>query len=110
MSKAISLAATALTTGLALGLAAPAIAQDAGWEIVNQSPLTLMELYASSVSAPGWSDDILGSRAIGPGDSGTITIAGGADDCVYDFQFVMEDGSTAEHRADICAQGQFVLE
>jgi len=101
------LAAAALVAGLA---AAPALAQDAAWEIVNDSPLTLMELYASPVPAPGWSDDILGSRAIGPGESGNITLADGQRNCVYDFQFVMEDGTVIERRADVCAEASFRLE
>ncbi|MBW7922624.1 MAG: hypothetical protein H3C51_11060 [Rubellimicrobium sp.] len=107
VSKTLPRLAAVLCAGLA---AAPALAQDATWEVVNDSPLTLMELYASPVSAPGWSDDILGSRAIGPGESGAITVADGQRLCAYDFQFVMEDGSTIERRADICAEGRFVLE
>lgn len=101
------LAAAALIAGLA---ATPALAQDASWEVVNDSALTLMELYASPVAEPGWSDDILGSRAIGPGESGTITVEDGQSLCSYDFQFVMEDGSIIERRADICTEGQFVLQ
>lgn len=95
---------------LMLGLAAPALAQDADWKVVNDSALTLMELYASPVVAPGWSDDILGSLAIGPGDSGTIHLVNGDADCLYDFQFVMEDGSITERRADVCTDEEFILE
>lgn len=100
-------AAAALVAGLA---APPVLAQDAQWEIINDSALTLMELYASPVSAPGWSNDILGRRALGPGESGTITLEGGQGMCLYDFQFVMEDGSVIDNRTDICTTPGITLE
>lgn len=100
-------AAAALVAGLA---APPVLAQDAQWEIINDSALTLMELYASPVSAPGWSNDILGSRALGPGESGSITIENGQGTCLYDFQFVMEDGSVIDNRTDICASPSMTLD
>ena len=99
--------AAALVAGLA---APPVLAQDAPWEIVNDSALTLMELYASPVSAPGWSDDILGSRTLGPGESGSITIENGQGTCLYDFQFVMEDGSVIDNRTDICTSPSMTLD
>lgn len=97
----------ALVAGFA---ALPVAAQDLSWEVINDSDLTLMELYASPVSAPGWSDDILGNLAIAPGEDGIISVVRGQDYCLYDFQFVMEDGSTSEYRTNICEEDHLTLE
>lgn len=99
-----------LATLLALGGALPALAQDVQYELVNDSPLTLIEFYSSPVADPDWGEDILGSQILGPGESGTVTIADGEEYCEYDFQFVMEDGSVVEGTADICATGTFILQ
>jgi hypothetical protein len=99
-----------LALAVSLLAAAPAVAQDIQYELVNNSALTLMEFYSSPVSAPMWGDDILGADYLAPGESGTVTFDDAGGECLFDLQFVMEDGSTIEGQADVCATGQFVLE
>ena len=100
----------ALASVAALAAAAPALADDVQYQLVNESALTLMEFYSSPVSDPDWGDDILGSQVLASGESGTVTIGDGTSYCQYDFQFVMEDGSVIEGQADICTTGEFVLQ
>jgi len=100
----------ALSAALAALAAAPVLAQDVSYELVNNTDLTVIEFYSSPVSDPEWGDDILGSQVIGPGESGTVTMYDGAAYCEYDFQFILEDGSTVEGQGDICTTPQFVLE
>jgi hypothetical protein len=88
---------------IALALAAPAAAQEARQEIVNASPLTVMELYSAPAGTAAFGGDILGARVIAPGDSALVTIAEGAGECLYDLLFVLEDGQEQTQRIDICA-------
>jgi hypothetical protein len=89
--------------------AAPALAQDVSYELVNQTGLTLMEFYASPAASGEWGDDILGAEVVAPGESGTVTIAGGSDQCLYDFRSVFEDGTDLEEQHDICTAASYTL-
>lgn len=91
-------------------LAAPAIAQDVNYELINNSPLTLMEFYTSPVDVGSWENDILGADVLGSGEIGTVLIADGATACVYDLLFVFEDGQTLEDTVDICDLASYTLE
>lgn len=100
----------AFLTAAALLAAAPALAQDIQYQLINNSGLTLMEFYSSPVSEPMWGEDILGSEFLAPGESGTVTFGDAGGECLFDLQFVMEDGSTFEGQADVCATESFTLE
>lgn len=89
--------------------AVPAAAQDVLFELINNSPLTLVEFYASPTYDQYWGNDILGSQVVRPGTSGTVTIADGETACVYDMLFVMEDGQQITGQSDICRSARFVL-
>ena len=78
---------------LAASLAVPALAQDASYQLVNDSGLTLMEFYTSVADEGAWGDDILGANVLATGQSGTVSIPGGGEQCDRDLRFVFEDGS-----------------
>ena len=98
----------ALPAALAL-LAAPALAQDVSYDLVNDTGLTLMEFYSSPASSGEWGGDILGANVIAPGESGTVSISDPAGECAYDFRSVFEDGSELVETHDICSMASYTL-
>lgn len=105
-NRLLSLAAAAV----AIAVAAPVAAQDVQFELINNSALTVMEFYTSAANDPNWGEDILGADVVPPGTSGTVTIADGSDQCVYDMQFVFEDGQVLEDQVDICQMASYTLQ
>lgn len=103
------LLATGLATGLVTGLAAPALAQDASYALVNDTDFTVMELYASPVDMAVWGEDMLGAGVIGPGETGTVTIAGGGALCAYDLRFVFDDGQELLDSVNVCEAPSYTL-
>lgn len=100
------LAASAL---LLAGFAAPALAQDVQYELVNNSGLTLMEFYTSPVDEGTWGDDILGADVLAPGETGSVNIADGSALCDYDLRFVFEDGQELVDAVNICDMASYTL-
>jgi hypothetical protein len=89
--------------------AAPALAEDLVFTLVNNSSLNLVELYVSPQSADEWGENILTVAALAAGDEGNVTIADGLDTCDYDLRFVMDSGATAEGSQDLCKLETFTL-
>ena len=100
------LAVSALTLA---GLAAPALAQDIQYELVNDSGLTLMEFYTSPVDEGTWGDDILGADVIATGEAGQVTLADGSAQCGYDLRFVFEDGTEMTDSVDACEMASYTI-
>jgi len=95
---------------LALSLSAvPALAQDLQFELINQSSITLANLYVSPVSVDDWGDDLMAGTVLAPGESGLITVPGGLSVCNYDMRFVADNGNEVSGSADLCAQTSFTL-
>lgn len=106
-NRLLSLAAAAAA---AFAVAAPAFAEDIQFELINNSALTVIEFYTSAANDPNWGEDILGAEVVAPGTSGIVTIADGSDQCVYDVQFVFEDGQVLEDQVDICQLASYTLQ
>lgn len=88
---------------LVAGFSTAACAEDVKFTLDNQSDFTIDEFYASPANTDEWGEDILGQDVLEGGQSGTVTIADGSDQCVYDLKAVDEDGT--EHELmdlDIC--------
>jgi hypothetical protein len=98
-----------LTFIAALTVAAPVLAQDVQYELINNSSLTLMEFYSSPVSAPAWGNDILGANVLAAGSSGSVTIADGGAECAYDIRMVFDNGAVLEDSVDICALSSYTI-
>lgn len=99
----------ALAAPVLVAVAVPAMADDVQYELVNQTGLTVMEFYTSPASQEQWGDDILGAQVIAAGDSGTVTIADGSDQCSYDLLFVFEDGQEFQDSANVCDMASYTL-
>ena len=90
--------------------APPAIASDVSYSLTNASSLTIVEFYASPADEGRWGDDLLASGILPPGETGTLTIVGGSNQCGTDLRFVMEDGQEFLEQVDICGTPSFTLE
>ena len=94
---------------LLAALALPAAASDVSYSLTNASMLTIVEFYASPADEGRGGDDLLAAGGLPPGETGTLTIAGGSDECSTDLRFVMEDGQEFVERVDICGTPSFTL-
>jgi hypothetical protein len=96
--------------GALLAFAAPAAAEDLTFTLTNDSSWIVSEFYASPADVNDWEEDILGVDVLGAGEATDVTIGDGRTQCVYDFKFVLEDGT--EHTApavNICELGSYTL-
>ena len=91
-------------------VAVPALAEDVAYQVVNNSSSTLVGFYTSPVSDPNWSEDILGSEVLAPGESGAVTIFDGTDSCAYDIKFVFEGEQELTDQVNICEMASYTLE
>lgn len=90
--------------------AAPALAEDLAYQLVNSSSSTLVGFYTSPVSDPNWSENLVtAENALGSGESGTVTLADGSDECDYDVRFEFEDGSELEDAVNVCEVATYTL-
>lgn len=94
---------------LTAGLAAPVLAQDIQYELINASSLTLMEFYTSATSDPDWGTDILGTEVLPAGSTGYVNIIDGGNECVYDIKMVFDSGAILEDSVDICELGSYTI-
>ncbi|WP_210529253.1 hypothetical protein [Rubellimicrobium arenae] len=101
---------TRLASALVIAaLAAPAMAQDVSFQLVNDSGLTLMEFYTSPADEGSWGDDLLVANVLASGESGTVDISNGDQQCDRDLRFVFEDGSEMIDRVNICDTASYTL-
>ncbi|TNC63123.1 hypothetical protein FHG71_19750 [Rubellimicrobium roseum] len=89
-------------------LAVP-VAADVPYEIINGSPLTVMEIYASAMGETSWSDDLLYAHVIPPGKANSIRIASLDGQCDYSLLLILEDGREQRHRTNICRTKHYTL-
>ena len=98
----------AVTAALAL-IAAPALAEDLQFVLINNSSVNLHQLYVSETASDAWGEDILGQDILEAGMQATVTITDGLSVCDYDLRFVAEDGSEATGTQNLCELGTFTL-
>lgn len=89
----------------ALSLAAPVAARagDIAFTVINDSSYDLVSFYTAPINASAWGHNLLGTYTLKARTKGTATIAGGAEQCLYDLKYVLSDGETYYKRElDIC--------
>jgi hypothetical protein len=106
METVLKLVATA---ALFAALAAPALAQDVYYDLINQSSQTVIEFYTSSATDPEWGPDLMTSLDLYPGEAGTVTIADGGSECVYDILIYTAEGGEIQDQVDICALASYTV-
>ncbi|QTN19947.1 hypothetical protein HZ989_02380 [Brevundimonas sp. AJA228-03] len=58
----------------------------------NQTGWTMTYFYTASSGTDGWGDDLLGSATLSPGDSVVVTVDDGSGACRYDFWAEFDNG------------------
>lgn len=99
----------AFAAALATCVAAPALAEDLVFTLVNDSSHTITEMYVSPVDQDQWGENILTVAGVEPGVSGDVTIADGLDVCDYDMRFVTAEGGEVEQTQNLCELGTFTV-
>lgn len=89
--------------------AAPALAEDLVFDLINDSSANLQELYVSAHEADNWGADILGRDVLEAGADGNVTISDGKATCDYDMRFVMDNGNTIDGTANLCETNSFTI-
>jgi len=80
---------------------------DTRFQVVNNSGLTVMQLFFSHASRNDWGVDQLGQNVLAPGRVWNYTAANAGS---YDFRVVYQNGRAAElRRVDICRASRIVV-
>ncbi|MBR0679543.1 hypothetical protein GXW74_03530 [Roseomonas eburnea] len=87
---------------------APApVACDTRFQVVNNSSLTVMQLFFSHSSINNWGPDQLGQNVLPPGRVWNYRAANAG---AYDFRVVYANGRAAElRRVDICRASRIIV-
>lgn len=94
--------------GLMAVTAAQAQSNDPSFRIVNNTQMTVNEVYASPATERSWGHDRLGTEVIRPGASHIVRLPVG--ECTYDIRVVYQGGRSEERRGvNTCAITDFVL-
>ena len=97
------------TAVLLLSSAAPAFAEDLQFELINNSGYTIVQFYTSPSNMDDWREDVLGAEVVAPGESGTVTVTDGSDQCAYDIRVVLDDGSEISDAVNMCDMGSYTI-
>lgn len=84
-------------------------AQDIAYRLINDTDLTLVEFYTSSVDDESWGADLLADSDLEGGTEATVVIADGGAQCDYDVMFVFEDGQELTDTVNICELNSYTL-
>lgn len=99
----------AFAAALVTVVASPVLAGDLVFTLVNDSSLSITEMYVSPVDQDQWGENILNVAAVDPGVSGDVTIEGGTEVCDYDLRFVTAEGAEAEETQNLCEIATFTV-
>ena len=76
-----------------------AFADQRDFNLINDSEVSINELYISTVRSDNWEEDVLGRDTLGTGESTQISFSRGvAGTCVYDIKVVTENNEEIEGR------------
>ena len=112
MKSLLYLSAFVVLFGMASATSALA---DGGKTVVvtNSTSYTIGEFYASPSDRSAWdtSDNLIAGQTVGPGQSTTVTIADGQDDCAYDLMAVLYGASqhAYQYQVDTCSGGSWTV-
>ena len=85
------------------------MAEDLVFTLINDSSLTVVEMYVSPVGEEMWGENILTVDGVAPGVSGEVTIADGLDVCEYDMRYVSAEGDEATDTQNLCELATYTL-
>lgn len=87
-----------------------AFAADRTVTVVNETKSIMSAIYASSVGAKTWEEDILGQDVLSPGESVDIDMDDGSGSCRFDLKAEFSDGTNVvQENLNICKVGEFTF-
>jgi hypothetical protein len=108
--------AIALSLPAAFGQSRASFAQteSASFTLTNMTDRELLEFYASPPSEESWEENIL-DEPLFPGESVTVIINDGLEDCFYDFMGILGpapdgsvgEGALIESAVEVCDGGEY---
>jgi hypothetical protein len=100
----------AVAAVMTCAFAAPAVAEDLEFLLVNNSSSALTGFYVSAASSEHWEENLLEGRILASGYEVTVTIADGLSTCIYDLRGVFQDGDVLEDLSlDLCELGEYTF-
>jgi hypothetical protein len=94
---------TALATALAIGWAAPAMAQDLYFMLTNNTGVPVTAFHVSHTGTSSWEEDLLGGSYLPHGYEVEVVISDGRRTCMYDIRSEFADGDVVEDfNVDLC--------
>lgn len=95
---------------LSLLVAAPVAAQEAVFNLVNDTGFGIVEFYGSADGDVSWEENILGGQTLATGTSLSVNFDNGSGVCVYDLRAVFDDGDeSVVQDVDVCTQKSVTL-
>lgn len=95
---------------VALFFTVAVMAGDQDFELVNETGLTIAELYCSPVETDSWEEDVLGVDVLEDGESVEITFSRNEDACEWDIKIVDEEGDEIYWQGiDLCSALKITL-
>lgn len=74
-------------------------------QVVNETAVTLRELFGSNVGRESWEEDVLGADVLRPGASVRVNWDDGSCACLFDFKAVYANGTeTIRRRFNVCTE------
>ncbi|MFA5122228.1 hypothetical protein [Zavarzinia sp.] len=90
--------------------AAPALAEDLTFKLLNSTSVAVTEFYLSPTNVNDWEENLLGDDTLSAGTSTSVTVADGRKTCTYDIKSVFKDGDVVEDRGvNLCELGSYTL-
>jgi hypothetical protein len=74
-------------------------------QLINETSVTLRELYGSNSGRDAWEEDVLGADVLPPGGTVRVNWDDGSCACLFDFKAVFADGGeTIRRRFNVCRE------
>ncbi|MFP5466600.1 MAG: argininosuccinate lyase [Gammaproteobacteria bacterium] len=99
-----------LVSGLALFTAAPALAENLDFTLINRTGYVISEVHVSSASSDDWEEDVMGQDVLGDGERVDIAFEKGSQGCKWDLKVTYDDEEEAVWKNfDLCSISEIAL-
>ncbi len=94
----------------AAGASTPQPPGDHLLKLTNGAKTGILAVYVAPAGSREMSDDLLGKLTANAGKTVTLKIKDPQGACVFDLQFLMNDGATVDRKGvNLCQSGEFAL-
>ena len=93
----------AALAAIVISSAAPALAGNQDFTVINGTGKTIQNIYVSQSAADNWEEDVLDQDVLENGQRFNISFNHGEDKCLYDLKVTYDSGKSATWNAiDLC--------